>query len=135
MAQKRYDQDYKVQAVKLTREIGLSHKPKRKPNGITKADRQARKSDDLLKRGFKASEPLKKTVTDISEIKAKSGKLYVSVIFDCYDLAVVGISMDTNMKATLFVNTLDNAFKAYKLRGLLFTLIEIHSKPAMNIAI
>ena len=28
--------------------IGLSHRPKRNPKGITKADREARKSDDLL---------------------------------------------------------------------------------------
>lgn len=99
-------------------EIGLSHKPKRKPNGITKADREARKSDDLLNRDFKATEPLKKAVTDITEIKAKDGKLYVSAIFDCYDLAVLGLAIDTNMKATLCVNTLDNAYKAYpKLKG------------------
>ncbi|WP_123052789.1 IS3 family transposase [Clostridium sp. JN-1] len=103
---------------RVMEEIGLSHKPKRKLNGITKADREARKSADLLKRDFKASEPLKKAVTDISEIKAKDGKLYVSAIFDCYDLAVLGLSMDTNIKAILCVNTLDNAFKAYpKLRG------------------
>ena len=99
-------------------EIGLNHKPNRKPNGITKTDRAARKSDDLLRRDFKASEPLKKAVTDISEIKAKDGKLYVSAIFDCYDLAVLGLSMDTTMKASLCVNTLDNAYRAYpKLRG------------------
>lgn len=103
---------------RIMAEISLNHKPKRKLNGITKADREARKSDDLLKRDFKASEPLKKTVTDISEIKAKDGKLYVSVIFDCYDLAVLGLSMDTNMKAGLCVKTLDNAYRTYpKLRG------------------
>ena len=39
-------------------EIGLSHRPKRKPNGITKADREARKSEDLLKRDFKSDKPL-----------------------------------------------------------------------------
>ena len=44
--------------------IGLSHRPKRKPNGITKADREARKSDDLLKRDFSAGKPLEKCVTD-----------------------------------------------------------------------
>ncbi|MCF2684421.1 IS3 family transposase, partial [Faecalicatena contorta] len=66
-------------------EIGLSHRPKRKPNGITKADREARKSDDLLKRDFKSDKPLEKCVTDITEIKAKDGKLYVSAIFDCFD--------------------------------------------------
>ena len=40
-------------------QINLIHKPKRKPNGITKADREARKSDDLLKRDFTAAAPLK----------------------------------------------------------------------------
>ena len=44
-------------------QINLIHKPKRKPNGITKADREARKSDDLLKRDFTADAPLKKCVT------------------------------------------------------------------------
>ncbi len=41
-------------------QINLIHKPKRKPNGITKADREARKSDDLLKRDFTADAPLEK---------------------------------------------------------------------------
>ena len=42
---------------KVMAQIGLIHKPRRKPNGITKADREARKSDDLLKRNFKADKP------------------------------------------------------------------------------
>ena len=61
---------------KVMEQIHLIHKPKRKPNGITKADREARKSDDLLKRDFSADAPLKKCVTDTTEIKAKDGKLY-----------------------------------------------------------
>ncbi len=44
---------------RIMEEIGISHHPRRKPNGITKADREARKSDDLLKRDFHAEEPLK----------------------------------------------------------------------------
>ena len=98
---------------RVMKEIGLSHRPKRKPNGITKADREARKSDDLLKRDFSSQEPLKKCVTDITEIKAKDGKLYVSAIFDCFDAAVLGLAMDTNMKAALCERTLDNAVRAY----------------------
>ena len=98
--------------------IGLSRRPKRRPNGITKADREARKSDDLLKRDFKSEQPLKKCVTDITEIKAKDGKLYVSAIFDCFDAAVLGLSMDTNMKAELCERTLINAVRSYPaLRG------------------
>lgn len=58
-------------------ETGLVHRPKRNPNGITKADRDARKSEDLFKRNFTAEKPLKKCVADITEIPAKDGKIYV----------------------------------------------------------
>jgi len=43
---------------RVMEEIGLTHKPKRKPNGITKADKGARKSDDLIKRDFSAKSVL-----------------------------------------------------------------------------
>ncbi len=56
---------------------------------------------------------MSKCVTDITEIKASNGKLYVSAIFDCFDASVVGLAMDTNMKAPLCVQTLENAIKAH----------------------
>ena len=103
---------------RIMEKIGISHHPRRKPNGITKADREARKSDDLLKRDFRAEKPLSKCVTDITEIKGSDGKLYVSAMFDCFDSSVIGLAMDTNMKAPLCVQTLENAAKAYPdLRG------------------
>ena len=98
---------------KVMEQIGLIHKPRRKPNGITKADRKARKSDDLLKRDFHADKPLEKAVTDISELKAKDGKVYVSCIFDCYDLMPLGLAIDDNMRASLCCLTVRNAKKAY----------------------
>ena len=99
-------------------EIGLSHRPRRKPNGITKADREAHKSDDLLKRDFTSSRPLHKCVTDITQIKAKDGKLYVSAIFDCFDSGVLGLAMDDNRKAALCKRTLENAVCEYpQLKG------------------
>ena len=98
---------------RVMEKIGLSHRPKRNPKGITKADREARKSDDLLKRNFTSEKPLEKCVTDITEIKAKDGKLYVSAIFDCFDSAVLGLAMETTMKATLCQHTVENAFIAY----------------------
>ena len=91
---------------KIMEQIHLIHKSKRKPNGITKADREARKSDDLLKRDFTADAPLQKCVTDITEIPAKDGKLYVSAIFDCYDLLPVGLAMADHMRAELCCETL-----------------------------
>ena len=103
---------------RVMEQIGLSHRPKRNPRGITKADRKARKSEDLLKRNFKAEKPLTKCITDITEIKAKDGKLYVSAIFDCFDSAVLGLAMETNMKATLCQHTIENAYMAYpQIRG------------------
>ena len=103
---------------RVMEKIGLSHRPKRNPKGITKADREARKSDDLLKRNFTSEKPLEKCVTDITEIKAKDGKLYVSAIFDCFDSAVLGLAMETTMKATLCQRTVENAFIAYpEIRG------------------
>ena len=97
---------------RVMKQIGLDHRPKRKPNGITKADREARKSDNLLKRDFSAESPLEKCVTDITELKAKDGKLYVSAIFDCFDLTVLGLAMDDNMRAELCVRTLRSAATA-----------------------
>ena len=103
---------------RVMEEIGLTHHSRRKPNGITRADREARKSDDLLKRNFKSEKPLTKCVTDMTEIKARDGKLYLSAIFDCFDSSVLGLAMDTNMKAQLCVKTLDNAVLAYpEIRG------------------
>lgn len=96
-------------------EIGLVHKPKRKPNGITMADKEARKSNDLLKRDFNADKPCEKCVTDITELKAKDGKLYTSAIFDCFDVSVLGLAMADNMKAELCVRTVENAVKSHPL--------------------
>ena len=103
---------------KVMEQIGLIHKPRRKPNGITKADREAMKSDDLLHRNFKADKPGEKCITDITELKGKDSKLYVSAIFDCYDVTVVGLAMDTNMKAELCIETVKNAISSYpELKG------------------
>ena len=98
---------------RVMRDIGITHKPNRKPNGITKSDKEARKSDDLLKRDFCSDKPCEKCVTDITEIKSKNGKLYVSAIFDCFDVSVLGLAMDDNMRAELCVQTVDNAVRAY----------------------
>ena len=103
---------------RVMEEIGLNHKPKRKPNGVTKADKEARKSDDLIKRGFTAEKPLEKCIADVTETKASDGRLYVPAIFGCYDLAALGLAMDANMEAALCEQTLGNACRAYPmLRG------------------
>lgn len=71
-------------------------------------DRNARKSEDLLKWDFPAEKPLEKCVMEITEIQDHDGKLYVSAIFDCYDLRVLGLAMSDNMRADLYVSTIRN---------------------------
>jgi len=103
---------------RIMEHLGLIHRPKCRANSITKEDRKARKSDNLLKRDFCAEKPLEKCITDITEIKAKDGKLYVSVIFVCFDLSALGLAMDDNMRAGLCVRTLKSAVTVYlALRG------------------
>ena len=103
---------------RIMKKLGIARKKKHKPNGVTKADKKARKSDDLLKRDFKADAPFQKCVTDITEIPAKDGKLYVSAIFDCFDASVLGLCMRDNMMAGLCVQTVINAYESYpELKG------------------
>ena len=103
----------KCTVYRIMKKLGIARKKKHKPNGITKADKMARKSDDLLKRDFRADAPFQKCVTDITEIPAKDGKLYVSAIFDCFDASVLGLCMRDNMKAGLYVQTVINAYESY----------------------
>ena len=88
---------------RVMKEISFNHKPKRKPNGITEADKEAPKSEDLIKRGFTTAKPLEKCMTDMTERIASDGKRYISAIFDCYAFALWGPAMDTNRKAALCV--------------------------------
>ena len=61
--------------------------------------------------------PFEKCVADITEIPAKDRKLYVSAVFDCYDLSVLGLAMANNMRAELCASTVQNAAAAYPLCG------------------
>jgi len=98
---------------RIMEKLGMVHTPKHKPNGITKADKEAMKSDDKIKRDFDVEEPLIKAVTDITEIKTAEGKLYVSAVEDCFDNAILGLSIADNMKAELCVDTLRSAIIAF----------------------
>lgn len=98
---------------RIMAELNMIHRPKRNPNGLTKADKEAMKSDDKVKRDFTAEEPLQKCVTDITEVKTAEGKLYISAIEDCYDNAILGLSMADNMRAGLCVETLKSAVMSY----------------------
>jgi len=112
-----YDCPYSYNTVaKVMRENGLLQKANH-PKGLTKADKAAQKSDNLINQDFSTDAPNKKTVTDITEYAASDGKIYVSCVFDCFDNGCLGLSMADNMRAELVVETFKQAAGSYDLRG------------------
>jgi len=93
----------------IMEENGLRDRKKRKPKGTTKADKQAQASENLIKGDFTAEKPNEKLVTDITETPTLDGKLYISVIFDCYDNTAWGLEMADNMRAELAESSLLSA--------------------------
>ena len=107
---------------------GLIHEPKRKPGGLTKADKEAQKSDNLIKSAekeksdFAAEKPCEKIVGDITETPCLDGKLYISIFADCFNNEILGLSMADNMRAELVRDTLKMA-------------VSLHPELRMNSAI
>ena len=102
-------------------EMGVLHK-KRTPRGTTKATTEIQDQENLIKRDFTAEKPLRKLLSDITEIQCSDGKLYVSAVLDCYNGEILSIAMDNNMKKELCIRTVEELKLLYgkKLRGAIF---------------
>ena len=104
---------------RIMKQNGLLHTPKRKPLGLTKADKEAQAKDNLLKGDFTSTAPNEKWVTDITQLPTKDGTLYISGIFDCYDNAIVGLTMADNMRKELVEASLIQAIQRYDARNVI----------------
>lgn len=102
---------------RIMRENGWLHEKKRRPNGITKADIEAQKTENLIQRDFSAERPYEKLLTDITEVQCADGKLYVSPIMDCFSGEIIALSMDDNMRKELVVSTINSASRGRNLHG------------------
>ena len=102
-------------------EMGILHR-RRVPRGITKATTEIQDRENLIKRDFKAEMPLRKLLSDITEIQCYDGKLYVSAVLDCYNGEILSIAMDNNMKKELCIRTVKELEMQYgnKLKGAIF---------------
>ena len=102
-------------------EMGIVHR-RRRPCGITKATTEIQDRENLLKRNFKAEKPLRKLLSDITEIQCFDGKLYVSAVLDCYNGEILSVAMDDNMKKELCIRTIEELRSMYgkKLKGAIF---------------
>jgi transposase InsO family protein len=104
---------------RVMKKHGLLHKVQ-KPKGLTVADKAAHKSENLLNRDFTAQAPCEKLVSDITQLATADGPLYISGIFDCFDNACLGLSMDDNMKTPLVIQSLVSAHKLHGIHGAIF---------------
>ena len=108
---------------RIMRKMGVIHKPNRNPKGITKADKKAQKSDNLIKNteiidgkkqsDFLTERPCEKCVGDITEVACMDGKLYVSALEDCFNNEILGLSMAEHMRAELVRDTLKMAVRLH----------------------
>lgn len=105
---------------RIMKQQGLLKKAKRHPNGITREDAEAQKSENLIKRDFSATAANKKWLSDITEVACLDGKLYLSAVLDCFNGEIVGIAMDDNMRKELCIQSFENACKARNARGMIF---------------
>ncbi|HSW40570.1 MAG TPA: IS3 family transposase [Acidobacteriota bacterium] len=102
---------------RIMRENGWLHEKKRRPKGITKADSEAQKAENLLNGDFTAQRPGEKLLTDITEVQCADGKLYISPIMDCFNGEILALNMDDNMRKDLVVEALSAAAKGRDLSG------------------
>ena len=129
-----YNANYGIQRIKLALEqrgfsaskrtvyramedLGILKK-RRVPHGSTKATTEAQEKENIIKRDFKATTPMHKCLTDITEILTSEGKLYISAILDCFDGSIVGLQIDNNMRKELCIETVKQAF-SYANKGLI----------------
>lgn len=105
---------------RIMSKYGLLIKVKRKPNGITEADSEAQKSENLIKQDFTADAPNKKWLTDITEVPCIDGKLYVSPVFDCYSGEIVGLTMADNKRKELCAEAFEDACRNRNAYGMIF---------------
>ena len=102
-------------------EMGILHR-RRTPRGTTKATTEIQNRENLIKRDFKAEKPLRKLLSDITEIQCCDGKLYISAVLDCYNGEILSAAMDNNMKKELCIRTVTELGLQYgeKIRGAVF---------------
>ena len=95
----------------------LLHEDRRSPDGLTKADKAALKPQNIIRQDFTADAPLRKLLTDITQIPCRDGKLYVSPLLDCYNGEIISLVMDTNMKKELCIKTITEAYREFDIKS------------------
>lgn len=97
---------------KRMRALELFGKPKKCGRCLTRADKDAPKFANLLKRQFDPAAMNVAWVGDITEIVTWERKLYLATVIDLYSRRLLGWSIGRDQKATLIVDAMNVAIAA-----------------------
>jgi transposase InsO family protein len=101
---------------RIMRENGWLHERKRRPKGLTKADPEAMKAENLINQDFSAEKPFQKLLTDITQVQCADGKLYISPILDCFNGEILSLCMANNMRKEICIDTVKAAAGRFPIR-------------------
>lgn len=83
----------KKSVLKLMRELGLVCRARRKRAYISYQGRVGRTAENVLDRDFTADRPNAKWVTDVTEFRVGTDKLYLSPVMDLFDRQIIAYSL------------------------------------------
>ncbi|BAH81132.1 transposase [Streptococcus dysgalactiae subsp. equisimilis GGS_124] len=106
---------YKVNHKKVQRlmtELGLKARIRAKRRYNSYKGEVGKKADNLIKRQFKAAQPLKKCYTDVTEfsIPASDQKLYLSPVLDGFNSEIIAYHLSTSPNLQQLKTMLSEAF-------------------------
>jgi putative transposase len=94
---------------RLMRAGGIVGVSRRRFVVTTARDRDARPAPDLVERAFRAAEPNRLWVADITYIPTLAGFLFLGVVLDVFSRKVVGWAMATHLRTELVLDALEMA--------------------------
>jgi len=94
---------------RLMRAAGIAGVSRRRFVVTTVRERSARQAPDLVERAFRAAEPNRLWVADITYIPTLAGFLFLAVVLDVFSRKVVGWAMATHLRTELVLDALEMA--------------------------
>jgi putative transposase len=95
---------------RLMRELGLSGVRRGRAFKVTtRVDDRQHRPDDLVERQFKAPEPNRLWVADLTYVKTYAGWVYAAFIIDVFSRMVVGWQISQSLRSDLAIDALEMA--------------------------
>ena len=101
---------------KLMRQMSLKAKRKKQHYRSYKGE-LGKIAPNVLDRDFKATAPNQKWTTDVTQVKIKDRKIYLSPILDMFNGEVVSYAISTSPDLKMVMTMLDRAFKKRNIQG------------------